>query len=488
MEKIDENQIKIFISYSWKPTSNKIKVNNLAERLTNDGIHVIIDDWDLKEGQDKYHFMEKMVNDNTVSKVLLICNKEYTEKANKKIGGVGIESLIVSDDIYNQVDQTKFIPIVMEYDDSGNPYVPTFVKTRIYIDLSSEEHYEENYDKLIRNIYNKPITKRPPIGKMPVHLLDDEPIYLPTAHKASQIKNALINNNSNSQLLIKDYLNTFISGTLDFNIDYKELNQNNFIEIVEKSIDSLQILKNDFIEFILTISKYSTINNGELLFDFFEKLIQTLEDNNISLATDRHLEALSNDNYRFFLTDLFLSTITILLKFEKFTEVQYILSNNFIINNKYNQTIIENFVRFRAYNYTLNEFKNNDINPKRVSIVADKIKQYSTILDFKELRETDVLLYYLSLFYPSKNGFFKYWFPETSCYNPYDIKILPKIISKRYFEKVKTLFQVETPSELKEKIDDLEDVDVEFKSNSRSFYYNFPPLKIGLNYKDIAEN
>jgi hypothetical protein len=95
---------KVFISYSWKPRSNKIIVTELAERLTNDGIHIILDDWDLKEGQDKYHFMEQMVNDETVDKVLLVCNKEYAQKANKKQGGVGIESLIISDEIYSQVE------------------------------------------------------------------------------------------------------------------------------------------------------------------------------------------------------------------------------------------------------------------------------------------------------------------------------------------------------------------------------------------------
>lgn len=108
---------KVFISYSWKPYTNKQKVIELAERLSNDGIHVILDDWDLKEGQDKYHFMEQMVNDENINKVLLICNKEYAEKVNKKQGGVGVESLIVSDEIYQQVEQTKFIPVVMEYED-----------------------------------------------------------------------------------------------------------------------------------------------------------------------------------------------------------------------------------------------------------------------------------------------------------------------------------------------------------------------------------
>lgn len=63
---------KVFISYSWSPEQNKDKAKELAERLFSDGIHVIMDIWDLQEGQDKYAFMERMVNDETINKVLLL--------------------------------------------------------------------------------------------------------------------------------------------------------------------------------------------------------------------------------------------------------------------------------------------------------------------------------------------------------------------------------------------------------------------------------
>src|ERR1700679_3892631 len=95
------NAPKVFISYSWKPEENRLKTLSLAERLTSDGVNVIIDVWNLSEGQDKFHFMEQMVNNPEVKKVLLICNKDYTDKANKKSGGVGVESLIISPEIYN---------------------------------------------------------------------------------------------------------------------------------------------------------------------------------------------------------------------------------------------------------------------------------------------------------------------------------------------------------------------------------------------------
>ena len=81
---------KIFISYSWHPTGNQLWVINLAERLMSDGIDVVLDVWDLKDGHDKNVFMERMVNDSSIAKVLVICNKDYSEKANRRTGGVGI--------------------------------------------------------------------------------------------------------------------------------------------------------------------------------------------------------------------------------------------------------------------------------------------------------------------------------------------------------------------------------------------------------------
>lgn len=475
---------KIFISYSWKPYTNKLKVIELAERLTNDGIHVILDDWDLKEGQDKYHFMEQMVNDESVNKVLLVCNKEYAEKANKKQGGVGIESLIVSDEIYQQVEQTKFIPVVMQYENE-KPCLPTFIKTRIYIDLSDENVFEDNYDKLIRNIHNKPLSQRPPIGKMPIHLQDDNPKFLPTAHKVKQIENSLISGNKNNQILIKDYLQVFIDSLILFKLDIKKdnIDSSNFIEKVELSIEELQPLKNDFIEFLNVLCKYSTDNHEELFLDFFERLLQFYEDNEINLEVSRYLDGVIYDNYRFFNYDLFLSFTSILLKFEKYKTLGFIFKSTLIIHKvRYNKTDIANFIIFRKFNYTLSEYKNQQINPRRVSVVADFIKKYSTIIKFEENRVSDVLGYYMSLIYSNESLPYDDWYPETSCYNPWGFDLFPKIISKRHFEKFKHMFDVNNIDEYQSKISKFIDED----KSSRG-PYNFPKIEVGLKINDVGK-
>ena len=228
---------KVFISYSWHPKENQIRVEQLAERLFSDGVHCVMDIYDLKDGQDKNKFMEQMVNDPTVNKVLLVCNKEYAEKANARKGGVGIESTIVSEEIYSNAEQTKFIPIVFEYDSAGKPCIPTFVKSRIFIDLSTDDKFEEGYDQLLRDIYDKPLHKRPTLGNMPSYLKDDNPIFLPTSHKVDAIKKAILAGSPNTATLIQDYLDLFLSIVPEYKIQKEEFTNSNFISKIDEGIN-----------------------------------------------------------------------------------------------------------------------------------------------------------------------------------------------------------------------------------------------------------
>ena len=119
---------KAFISYSWSSPAHQEQVRLWAEQLVGDGVDVVLDVFDLKEGHDKYAFMERMVTDKSVTHVLLICDRDYAEKADSRTSGVGTESQIVSKEIYEKVDQSKFIPIACEFSEDGEPLLPTFLK------------------------------------------------------------------------------------------------------------------------------------------------------------------------------------------------------------------------------------------------------------------------------------------------------------------------------------------------------------------------
>jgi len=118
--------------------------------------------------------MEQSVTNPEIDRVLIICDKTYSQKANNREGGAGDETVIISPEVYGHENQEKFIPVILEVDTDAKPYVPAYIKSRIYIDLSDDSRYEEEYEKLLRNIYNKPLYKKPPLGKMPEWLENEK--------------------------------------------------------------------------------------------------------------------------------------------------------------------------------------------------------------------------------------------------------------------------------------------------------------------------
>ncbi|WP_204407861.1 SEFIR domain-containing protein [Brevibacillus laterosporus] len=155
---------RVFISYAWTSTEHEEWVVSLATRLRESGVDIKLDKWDLKEGQDIYAFMESMVKAEETDKVLIICDKGYKERAESRKGGVGTETQIISPEVYSDVNQEKFIPIVSERNDDGEDYVPTYMRTRLHIDLSFEDRFEEGFERLLRNVYKRPLYQKPALG------------------------------------------------------------------------------------------------------------------------------------------------------------------------------------------------------------------------------------------------------------------------------------------------------------------------------------
>lgn len=476
-----QNSPKVFISYSWHPEENKQRVEELARRLMDDGVYVVIDIWDLHAGQDKNVYMEQMISDSSVDKVLLICNKDYANKANARQGGVGIESTIISEEIYSKVDQTKFIPIVFEKDENGNAYKPVFVKSRIHYDLSDENVYEKDYGELLRDLYQKPKSQRPALGKMPEYLNEDNPANLPTAHKVTALRKSIIKDDSNVKFLIDDYLDAFIKALNDYKVDYHNVNNDNFISLVESNIVSMQPLKHDFFDFVNSIAK-SKECTGRLFVDFFENWLQFYENEGISLFEDNSTAGAANDHFRFFNYDVFLSFAAVMLENARYDVLHEVVTSTLYVEKRdYRVDSIMpcRFMVFQKYNYTLDRYKNERYNLRRVSVTADLVSQFTQKLNMQFLVQTDILLYYLSLIYPSNSMLEGIWYPTIGCYNR-KVEILPRLISKRYFDQVKVLFGVNNVTQFKELLDGVKSEQI------NNAYYHIPFIKQGLMYDKVC--
>ena len=102
---------RVFISYSWEGPEHRQWVTNLAERLQGkSGIEIVFDRWHLNPGDDKLRFMEQAVA--TSDFVIVVCTPNYAERANKREGGVGYKSTIITAEMAEHILKNKFIPVL----------------------------------------------------------------------------------------------------------------------------------------------------------------------------------------------------------------------------------------------------------------------------------------------------------------------------------------------------------------------------------------
>lgn len=153
---------RVFVSYSHDSQAHKQWVMDLAVRLRNSGVDAILDQWELRPGDDIPHFMER--NLSTADRVLMVCTEKYVQKANAGAGGVGYEKMIVTSELMKSIDSNKVVPIVRQ---SGTQEVPTFLKTKLFIDFSHQADQEYAFDELVRTLVGAPLFKKPPLGNNP---------------------------------------------------------------------------------------------------------------------------------------------------------------------------------------------------------------------------------------------------------------------------------------------------------------------------------
>jgi len=262
---------KLFISYSWTDSSYEQWVIDLATELREAGVDVILDKWDLKEGHDAVAFMEKMVTDPKIKKVAIVSDKTYADKADGRFGGVGTETQIISKEVYDNQAQDKFVAIVSQKDENGKPYLPTYYKSRIYIDLSDPDSYGENFEKLLRWIYDKPLHVKPELGKRPSFLEKEHPISLSTSVSLKRAIESIKNNKPYSSGAVDEFLSTFSENLERFRIAPRE---EEFDDLVIRNIENFIPYRNEFIQLLITINQYSpTEEYIQKVHRFFETLI-----------------------------------------------------------------------------------------------------------------------------------------------------------------------------------------------------------------------
>jgi hypothetical protein len=154
---------KAFISYSHDSPAHKSWVLKLASDLRAIGVDIVLDQWDLVPGQDVSLFMQKGIAE--ADRVILVCSSAYVSKSEEGIGGIGFERLIVTAEVVQSIDTTKFIPILR----GSGPVkkLPVFLGPRMYVDFENDKDYEAKLMELAREVHGAPAISKPALGPNP---------------------------------------------------------------------------------------------------------------------------------------------------------------------------------------------------------------------------------------------------------------------------------------------------------------------------------
>lgn len=435
----DDNNMKkpvVFISYSWSDDEYQDWIVNLAERLSHDGVHVKIDVWDLKEGQDKYVFMEQMVNSEEVEKVLLMCNEDYKIKADNREGGVGDETQIISSSIYNNVNQEKFIPVITERDDSGNEFTPNYIESRIYIDLSDNEAYEENYEKLLRNIYGRPQRQRPELGKPPKYLFQEQVSNLRSNRVLRKIESLKYNNIKLLESMSLEYFSELMLDLPRYEIVKADIDE--IDDLVIDKIKEMEPVIKDFVAVIKILIQTKTLNI-EYLIGFFEEIYRFSE-----FQKEGSYHKWQTEHYKFLIQQLFILTISQLLRYGKYRALSRMINSDYFVDTRYsNNHEPRSFTTFRMYLHSLDHRKTK-LKLNRVSLQSDIMVEMA-FENKSYFLQADLLLYFVYEF--QKNDRLMNWFPMTYIHLKEPLKLIQRMRSREYFEQVKSMFGVDSKEE-----------------------------------------
>lgn len=436
---------RVFISYSWSSARHQAWIRQWAERLVADGIDVVLDVWDLREGDDKYAFMERMVTDESVSHVLVFSDSEYAAKADARKAGVGTESQIISGEIYAKVQQSKFLPIVCEFDSSGDPFLPAFFKSRFWIDFSSSEAANDNWERLVRRLYGRPAYVKPTLGKSPTYLMADATVPAsPAAAKLTLLRQAILHEKRG----IGSYRKDFIDSCCDYADALRVRARPDVTDLGQRVLEDcgkLKLVRDQIVDWVLLESGLTPLDEfDEALESLLERLLELKSrPPELNSWSDAWFEA-----HGLFVYETFLYVVAALLKAEAFESLRTVFTWHYLVpeTERVDRT---RFVRFSAFYGSSDSLQILANEGRKLHAPAAKlIKRQADRSDLPFVRVMEAELLALMMAFITDDG---WWYPQTLHYSSRkgDYLFFVKAARRRDFLKLATVAQVRNGDELR---------------------------------------
>ena len=423
--------VKAMVSYAWggeEAPHHDERVNALVDQLIDNGIDVVYDRYDLRDGDDTNVFMEQVAARGDVKKVIAICTPKYVSKMNARQGGSGQEGMIMSPHVYAQLGGTtdadpsrerRFIPVI--FDTHPNTSVedpinrPTMFGSMKFINLSTPEAYDANFDQLMLFLLDRPARVRPPLGKVPEHLLAD-PAHAFPAHTQFQILRRALENGRATPAHWRDYL-TQVTQSLESlkpAVQGEAPNWRFDGEVARQEIDRFTPVRNEFVQALQLGIRHGGLPADEL-HGFLESL--TLISERLP-ERHRHQSTIMNSvvfgHVDFLVLELTLYMVAVLINetqvgtLNDLTEASY-----YVTSHRWNKHFGFPILRHIANESHFGEHVIKAQGQRWLNAVGGLLYERATLqgITREHLIQADLMLFLKTRLEPSQDVYFGKWWP-----------------------------------------------------------------------------
>lgn len=477
---------RIFISYSWSSPEQEQRVLDIATELVECGIDVVLDKWNLKEGDDADAFMEQMVSDPSIEKVLIVCDKMYSEKSDKRKGGAGTEAQIISRRVYEQTNEGKFVVAAFEMnEETGKPYLPVYYGSRKYIDFTDPNKYAQKFEELVRWVYNKPLYVKPKLGRVPDYILADDKKTLGTTATYRRAKSLVAEGRSNAAGAVRDYLETFSENLQAFQLPSCNDHSNYYKEFTT-SIKEFVPYRDEWLELLKNVCR-----NG-LIGDTIDSYMRFFE--NIHLYTQTRMGISyvyqeEEDNMKFIEYELMLCFIAMLVKSENFNLLADLFSNTFY--NKRGSHELDTTYTYREFEhhigsiYNENQYASQRYYSLQAKIMHDRMESCSELC-MEDICQADFVGWLFHISKRNNENRFSRWFPHNllyACNMRRPFEIFARAESEKYLNRIKVIWGFDT-------LNDFQKLFTHIKENAESIVprweFESPNVKLLMNIEKLG--
>jgi hypothetical protein len=139
----DQRPPLVLISYSWDSPAHREKVRQLADRLRENGIDCIIDQYVQASPPDGWYlWMQHRIEQADF--VLMVCTETYRRRVEQQEqSGVGLgviwEAKIIYALLYDQAPTAKFVPVLFSGGDKK--HIPTPLRSHFFYVADTDDGF-----------------------------------------------------------------------------------------------------------------------------------------------------------------------------------------------------------------------------------------------------------------------------------------------------------------------------------------------------------